>query len=70
VTDGDSLTAICNGKPIEIRIYAIDAPEMAQPGGIESKQNLQRLIKNSVVLIEEKSFDKFGRTSPTFFRIR
>jgi len=45
VTDGDTVRA--NGKAI--RLGFIDAPEMKQKGGVESKANLEKVCKPGMV---------------------
>lgn len=65
VSDGDTITVAPggdSGTPVVVRLYGIDAPEKAQPGGQESKAWLQeRLPKDSSVEIVTYSTDKYGR---------
>ena len=42
VVDGDTIRAEAKGKEIKIRLVEIDAPEMNQPFGAQSKNFLNR----------------------------
>ena len=44
VVDGDTIRAEAKGKEIKIRLVEIDAPEMNQPFGAQSKNFLNRLL--------------------------
>lgn len=61
VADGDSFTIKREGKDVRVRINAVDAPELAQEFGKESRNNLTRLIANRDVLLVPKTYDKYGR---------
>jgi micrococcal nuclease len=74
VVDGDTIHVKCADGNHKIRFCGIDAPELGQPLGEESKANLKRLIdkghwKVSLVYMES---DRYGRdvsevfNSPTF----
>lgn len=44
ITDGDTLTLLASGNlQVRIRLEGIDAPELGQPFGNASKQNLSQL---------------------------
>lgn len=58
VIDGD--TFYSNGG--KYRLAEIDAPELSQTFGIESKMYLKRLIENKKVYIDVLSTDKYGRS--------
>ena len=45
-----------------IRLAGIDAPELSQPFGIESRNYLERLILGQKVDIHEHAIDRYGRT--------
>lgn len=55
--DGDTVWS--NG--IKIRIWGIDAPEMAQPQGPASKQALARLCAKRNIMVEPMDRDIYGR---------
>lgn len=63
VHDGDTLRADCRGEKLKVRLYCIDAPEMAQrPWGTESRDYLRELIpQGSSVRLEVHDQDKYGR---------
>jgi endonuclease YncB( thermonuclease family) len=62
IGDGDSITIMVDGR-IEkrVRLFAIDAPEMNQPFGKQSKQNLSDLIYGRYVTIEVRGRDRYER---------
>ena len=64
IYDGDTLRVIRGNEELKIRFCGIDAPEIKQPLGIESRDYLRSLIAQSngtihVLPIEE---DRYGRT--------
>lgn len=69
VVDGDTLIANCNKTELRIRLCGIDAPEMRQPGGQESKQFVRRLFQDhgDQVSITPISVDLYGRTIAEVF---
>jgi endonuclease YncB( thermonuclease family) len=62
VHDGDSLTFIAEGVELRIRLTDIDAPELAQAFGKESRQALVTLCANKPARIVEQGRDRYGRT--------
>lgn len=76
VVDGDSLwvTPTGGGKPIEVRLAGIDAPEICQDGGAESKAFLAELVlKQPVRLVIGNGHgggdhDLHGRTLGTVWK--
>lgn len=61
VHDGDTLTAIIDGKEQRLRLFGIDAPELAQKHGKSSQKNLQQLVQGKTLRIEIVNKDKFSR---------
>ena len=62
VSDGDTITVQTKyGKKIKVRLYAIDAPEKAQPYGPQSTGILKRLVLNEFVTVEVVDTDRYGR---------
>lgn len=64
IYDGDTLRVNCAGEELRIRFCGIDAPELKQPMGIESRDHLRSLIAQgdgsiTIIPIEQ---DRFGRT--------
>ena len=64
VYDGDTLRVVRGDEELKIRFCGIDAPELKQPLGVESRDYLRSLIAKSdgtihVLPIEE---DRYGRT--------
>ena len=62
VVDGDTIRAEANGKEIKIRLIEIDAPEMNQPFGVQSKIFLNRLLNKKNVTLISQGEDRYGRT--------
>jgi endonuclease YncB( thermonuclease family) len=64
VTDGDTLTVRCDGKPHEkVRLSEIDAPEMRQAFGHRSKQSLSEIcFGKPATLDRNKRPDRYKRT--------
>ncbi|MDR0564102.1 MAG: thermonuclease family protein, partial [Azoarcus sp.] len=62
VTDGDTLKARCSGKILRVRLAEIDAPEMDQPFGPQSKQSLSEIcaMRQAELLVARKK-DQYGR---------
>jgi micrococcal nuclease len=60
VIDGDTII-LSNGETV--RLIGIDAPELSQPGGEESRTHLTRLILNKGVTLKKgrEDRDKYGR---------
>lgn len=63
VSDGDTVAAHgAGGDILRIRLAGIDAPETAQPWGLEAKEYLMRLLpKGSRFQIEPAGTDRYGR---------
>ena len=66
VTDGDTLwLKPAEGKPVEVRLRDIDAPEICQPWGDESRKALAELALNKVASLQVQAYDKYGRAVGT-----
>lgn len=51
-----------------MRLYAIDAPELAQSSGKESMKNLIRILpKQKTVRVEVENKDRYGREVSTIY---
>jgi endonuclease YncB( thermonuclease family) len=61
VVDGDTIQAEAKGKEIKIRLVEIDAPEMNQPFGFQSKNFLNKLLYERDVTLIAKGEDRYGR---------
>jgi endonuclease YncB( thermonuclease family) len=62
VTDGDTLwLRPPEGKPIEVRLRDIDAPEICQPWGEDARKALSELTLNKVASLQVVAHDKYGR---------
>lgn len=58
VMDGDTFE-IADGT--KVRLHCIDAPELSQPGGEESRVFLSVMLSGQTVGIDKKGIDKYGR---------
>ena len=61
IVDGDSLEIYYENKKEKVRLFGIDAPELNQEYGKESKKYLQLLLLNKKVILLLKSKDKYDR---------
>ena len=67
VHDGDTITVAPGGArdtPIGIRLYGIDAPELAQKNGKASRDALRRMLpQESIVQVIPMGMDRYGRST-------
>ena len=69
VHDGDTITvslagsAASRGKPrlVRVRLNGIDAPELAQPCGVQSRDHLAAAVLNKQVMLTTVTMDRYGR---------
>lgn len=63
VKDGDSLLLFRPDvkRTSEIRLAGIDAPELAQPWGLQSRSALRRLVDGRDIRVELTDRDRYGR---------
>lgn len=63
VKDGDSLVVerVREKRQSELRLFGIDAPELDQPWGIQSRTALRRLVGGKTVTVETTDRDRYGR---------
>jgi len=62
VTDGDTLKVAAGSRTLKVRLWGIDAPELAQPYGTSATLELRRLTAATTFTLEIKSRDRYGRT--------
>lgn len=63
VADGDTITIVDEDrKQHKIRLVGIDAPEIHQSFGIESRNTLKEVVLNRDVKVETSKTDKYGRS--------
>ena len=60
VIDGDTFETASRKHPV--RLANVDTPEKGQPGYVEAKEALGRLIEGKVVVIDTKARDVYGRS--------
>ena len=61
VHDGDTIKVQLDSGPISVRFFGIDAPELKQAHGAESRNALARLVENKIVELEpigQTSYDR------------
>jgi endonuclease YncB( thermonuclease family) len=61
VHDGDTISVLHDGKAEKIRLVEIDAPELSQDFGQQSKQYLSKLCFGQTATIDEHGQDRYGR---------
>lgn len=62
VADGDTISAMHNGKEERIRITRIDCPESGQAFGARAKQFTSSLVFGKVISVHPSGTDRYGRT--------
>ncbi|MBW4523357.1 MAG: thermonuclease family protein [Scytolyngbya sp. HA4215-MV1] len=69
VQDGDTLKVWLNGREERIRLCGVDAPELAQLLGGESRQYLRSLINqgDGTMIVLPVEQDRYGRTVAELF---
>jgi len=69
VSDGDTLTVRKGSEEQKVRLCGVDAPEKAQPLGMEAKAKLQQLVDNAggKVAIVPVNRDRYGRVVAEVF---
>ena len=62
VHDGDTIEVTdASGQARSVRLDAIDAPELAQPGGDQSRDFLAQIVRDEYVMFTQTGTDRFGR---------
>jgi micrococcal nuclease len=62
VSDGDTIwVRPTQGGRVQVRLQGIDAPEICQRFGEQSRRALEQLVLRKRVFIEERGRDDFGR---------
>jgi endonuclease YncB( thermonuclease family) len=63
VMDGDTVLLVREGQhePVKLRIDGIDAPETCQPGGVEARDAMIRLVLRKPVQVADHGQDSYGR---------
>jgi len=61
VADGDTLLVQLASGPIRVRLHGVDAPESDQPGGVQARQALTRLVQGRQVELEPIEQDRYQR---------
>lgn len=65
VSDGDTITILCNKTEVSIRLAEIDCPEKGQPYGKAAKRYASELVFGRTVRVHECGKDRYGRTIGT-----
>lgn len=61
IPDGDGFWGRVEGCRYSVRIWGIDAPELGQPGFLESRAALRDLVGGKGVWCESVCYDRYGR---------
>jgi endonuclease YncB( thermonuclease family) len=68
ISDGDTfIVESAGGERTTIRIHAIDAPELSQDFGKESREQLRALIANQTVTVRKHNTDQYRRIVGSVF---
>ncbi|MEA5498027.1 thermonuclease family protein [Limnoraphis robusta] len=64
VYDGDTIRVTDGKTEIKIRFACVDAPERSQPGGIEARDELRKILSSdrNQVKVDAITTDRYGRT--------
>ena len=62
VKDGDSIVVLRDKEQVEIRLHAIDCPELAQPFGRQAKRQTSELCFGKTVTVKATGKDRYDRT--------
>lgn len=65
VLDGDTVLVLRDQQRLKIRLADIDAPEKAQPFGMQSRDALRARVEKKRVQVESRAIDQYGRTVAT-----
>jgi len=68
VVDGDGLRVETSKGEVEIRLNGIDAPEMQQPGGKESKEFMSSLVLGKSITVLPVEVDRYKRLVGRVYR--
>jgi endonuclease YncB( thermonuclease family) len=61
VSDGDTLTVLCNGAPRRVRLAGIDCPEKRQALGARARQFSAERAFGRTVTVVTSAIDRYGR---------
>ncbi len=62
VYDGDTITLLTDAGTKKIRLAGIDAPEIKQPYGPDSRDALRQDVLKQLVTVDTTKQDKYGRS--------
>ncbi len=62
VPDGDTVVVVADGIALRVRLHGIDAPELDQPWGPESRDALAALVLGRRLILDVLDLDRYGRT--------
>ena len=61
ISDGDTLSVMCAGKAVQVRLFGIDTPERTQAFGTRARQYTSELAFAQLVTVTVKDQDRYGR---------
>lgn len=62
IQDGDTIIVVLEENPTVVRLADVDAPELGQPYGEESKQSLSTICIGKYAALYKPTHDDQGRT--------
>jgi len=62
IEDGDTITMLSDSRQVRVRLFGIDCPERGQDFGRTARKRVSTLCYHTVVRVEIKGNDVFGRT--------
>jgi len=61
VADGDSVTVLRHGRPVRVRLYGVDAPELGQDYGPRAQKLAAALADQETVIVRVRDRDRYSR---------
>ena len=61
VHDGDTMRCSVGARVLKVRLWGVDAPELAQPYGTSATLELRQLTGATTFTLQIKSRDRYGR---------
>jgi endonuclease YncB( thermonuclease family) len=61
ISDDDTISVLCEGKAVQVRLYGLDVPEKAQAFGTRARQFMAALVFQQDITVIVRATDRYGR---------
>ena len=61
IIDGDTYKVLCKKRVLTVRLANVDAPELKQNFGVNSKEKVETILLGKIVLMDSLGVDKYNR---------